>query len=289
MKIFTPKNSFKNGEIINVKRLAADHDTYSHRHEFVELVYIRSGKGVHIINDRVYEVTKGDLLFINYSQVHEIKRSDMEFVNILFKPEFMSEKLVNSENIFDIFALERFDSITGEYNGLERIPFRGSELAVIEKTVDVMIEEYEQKKDGYNTVLYGCLQVIFAMMIRKLREHTGAEYSKFVSDITSYIDTHISERITLRDISADCFYNPSYFSRKFKECYGRNLTDYIREKRLEKALELLENTDMTVTDICLDCGFAGKTQFYRLFNDYYGITPVKYRKSKELSPKSEDK
>ena len=113
---FTTENSFENGENIKIAKLLANHNVTRHTHNFVELVYIYSGEGTQEIDCKTYHVKKGDLLFINFGQSHSISMSDMEFVHILLKPEFMSENLINSRDIFEIFALSQFDSIDGEYN-----------------------------------------------------------------------------------------------------------------------------------------------------------------------------
>ena len=206
--------------------------------------------------------------------------SGMEFVHILLKPEFMSEKLVNSENIFEVFALSQFSSIDGEYSGLEMVSFSGSDLLTISSIIDSMLVEYSEKNSGYKTVLYGYMQVIFTMLIRKLKAKEYSKNNKVISEIMDYIDNHLTEKISLNDIAASCFYNPSYFSRKFKDCYGKNLSSYILERRLETAARLLDETSDSILKICFDCGFTDKTKFYKAFKAHYGCTPTQYRKSK---------
>ena len=143
-----------------------------------------------------------------------------------------------------------------------------------------MLEEYYEKNIGYRSALYGYMQVLFTMLIRKLKEKNAREKNKAVFDITDYVDKHIFEKISLSDIAANCFYNPSYFSRKFKDCYGKNLRLYISEMRLKKAAEMLKNTSDSVLKICTLCGFSDKGKFYRDFKKVYGCTPIQYRNGK---------
>ena len=90
--------------------------------------------------------------------------------------------------------------------------------------------------------------------------------------------SHLFEKISLSDIAANCFYNPSYFSRKFKSFFGKNLTDFVREKRLLSAASMLRETNKSITEIAEKCGFSDKTQFYKLFRGEFGVTPTEYRK-----------
>ena len=278
MKIFTAKSTFGDENNIKIsKQSALKTRTEPHLHEFIELVYTYSGEGKHIISGRVYEVCAGDLLFINYGQTHAVCKSDMEFVNILLKPEFMSERLVNSENIFEIFALSGF-SVSAEDYIPELASFRGADYAAVHSIVNAMLSEYNARRDGYCTIIYGYMQVLFTMMIRRLKSDSTARSERFISEITGFIDAHITEKLTLSDIAAACFYNPSYFSRRFKAYYGKNLTAYIREKRLREAGRLLKESDLSVAEIANAVGICDKAQFYRFFRAEYACTPDEFRK-----------
>jgi len=284
VRIFTARNTFRDDDNIKITKQNALHTRPDpHVHEFIELVYIYSGEGRQIINGKPYDVRAGDLLFINFGQTHEVCTSDMEFVNILLKPEFMSEKLVNSENIFEIFALSGLSVSETDYLP-ELASFRGEEFAAVHGIVEAMLAEYAERRDGWRTVLYGYMQVLFTMMIRKLKAQSNAPAVRFITDITDYIDAHFREKLTLHGIAAACFYNPSYFSRRFKEYYGKNLTAYIREKRLNEACRLLRESSMTAEEIAGAVGFGDKAQFYRSFRTQYACTPDEFRKSKKTRP-----
>ena len=74
----------------------ADWFEEEHRHDFVELVYTVRGSCTHYINGKQYQVSRGDMLFINYGETHSFKpEGELEYINFYVKPEFMSENLVN--------------------------------------------------------------------------------------------------------------------------------------------------------------------------------------------------
>lgn len=268
------------GEGVLVKKEKANRNKNLHTHEFLEIIFISSGEGTEVVDDKSYSVKRGDLLFVNFGESHSFSMSDMEFIHILLRPEFISEVLVNSENIFDVFALPQFSAIQGDFKRNGTVSFQGDELVTASSVIETMLSEYEEKKPGYRTVLHGYIQVLFTMLIRKLKEN-GKETDRAVEKISQYVEEHLRERITLSDIAYNCFYNPSYFSRKFKSVFGKNLSEYVKERRLEKAAELLASGESSVEEISALTGFSNKTVFYRAFKARYSQTPSEYRKGKK--------
>lgn len=264
-------------EGIVVRREVANRIKEAHLHEFIEIIFIRSGEGVESVGGVDYSVCRGDMIFVNFGKEHAFSAHGMEFIHILLRPEFMSELLINSENIFDIFALPQFASIEGDITPSEIVSFGGSDLVSVTNLIDEMLMEYETKRAGWRTALYGYAQVLFTLLIRRLKE-SGHSTDDVREKIEKYVEEHLFEKISLSDIASNCFYNPSYFSRKFKSCFGTNLSDYVKERRILRAAELLSSTDRSVSDVASLCGFSDKTQFYKLFRAQFGKTPAEYRK-----------
>ena len=281
MQSYKADEVFGKGEGICVRKERARNKS-PHTHEFIELIYISSGEGTEVVGGVEFTVRKGDLLFINFGESHEFSKSDMNFVNILIRPEFISEVLVDSENILDIFTLPQFSAIPGEFSRECIVSFSGDELVKISDIVNTMLHEFEDKRPGYITLLHAYTQIVFTMLIRRLKGNFNNR-EQITSDILNYIDEHISEKITLSDIAENCFYNPSYFSRKFKNVYGKSLIEYIKERRLDKAAEMLVSCEDTVDSVIGAVAFSGKTQFYKDFQKRFSMTPNEYRKSKKTS------
>lgn len=93
-------------EFIRLSEEVAKKDHFPHTHDFIEIVYISEGSGNHMINDIIYPVKRGDLLFMNFKDVHSYStETGMKYINCLINPEFLSEELINSENAMDILTL----------------------------------------------------------------------------------------------------------------------------------------------------------------------------------------
>ena len=74
-----------------------------------------------------------------------------------------------------------------------------------------------------------------------------------------------------------CNLSPCYFSKVFKKAVGVNFVSYVNDTKINKAKELLENTDIPVLNVALDLGFDDCGYFIRVFKKSQGVTPKKYR------------
>ena len=72
--------------------------------------------------------------------------------------------------------------------------------------------------------------------------------------------------------------NEQYFCRFFKKVIGRSPMEYVNEYRIKKAMHYLKESDLTVTEICLECGYNNFGNFLREFRKYTSTTPLQYRK-----------
>ena len=169
MQVYKTSDVFAENEGITVKKENANRIKNAHIHEFLELIYITRGEGIEVVGGVEYKVRAGDLLFVNFGATHAFSLTDTDFVQILLRPEFVSEVLVNSENIFDVFALPQFSSIQGDFGCDCIVRFEGDELIGATALIETMLDEYIQKKPGYKTALHGYTQVLFTRLIRKLK------------------------------------------------------------------------------------------------------------------------
>ena len=101
--------------------------------------------------------------------------------------------------------------------------------------------------------------------------------SKPVVQCVDYIYSHIKERITVAVLAEYTGLSESYLSRVFKQNLGISISDYIREKKIEKATHLLRYSDKSITDIANYLSFSSQSHFIQTFENFTGMTPKKYR------------
>ena len=275
---------FRDGSGVELNVHRVDRGEPEHLHEFIELVYVLRGSGVHGIDGVEYHVRRGSLLFINYRQVHYFRsdpRDPMEICDVLLDPEWLSQRLIGSENAFELLTLSAFSQFQQSVDPKTAlVRFMGEERRRAEALIREMIEEKTSAHPGFSTVLKAQVSILLTMVFRKMSA-VGVRYSGPDEEFLSYIRQNCTEKLTLEDLAKQCFYNPSYFSRIFRERYGMTVTEYINLSRLEKATDLLVQTDLSVEEILRRSGFSRKAGFYRCFKEKTGMTPQEYRKSKK--------
>lgn len=124
-------------------------------------------------------------------------------------------------------------------------------------------------------LLHDRMVLDFTGKMRLLRKNAGT--SKPVTDCIEYIYSHIKERITIEDLAEYTALSSSYLSRLFKEEVGISISDYIREKKVEKAQNLLKFCDYSLIEISNYLAFSSQSHFIQIFKKLVGVTPKKYR------------
>ena len=254
-----------------------------HRHDFVEMVYMLKGKCTHIINKKEYPAKRGDLVIINYNQTHAIENSEeISYINILMKPEYISNSLTNHDNAFALLHLSEFEDFRKILNENKcRVSFSGSERKRIESIIEAIIKEMKEKKAGYELLIRSELNILITIVFRKMSLDLEFSFDGISEKLLSYIELHCSEKLTLESIAKMCSYAPAYFSRVFKNYTGQNFTSYLKKARIEKAANLLLTTDSKITDIVYLVGYSDKTKFFSHFKSIMGTSPLKYRKGQK--------
>jgi len=106
----------------------------------------------------------------------------------------------------------------------------------------------------------------------------------WAKELKEIIQDHIDTNLTLKELSKNVEINPTYLSREFSK-YFDNLSfgDYIRKHRIEKAIDLLNNSEHTLTEIAYLTGFSDQSHFTRIFKSQTGKNPSAYRKQLKKS------
>ena len=269
-------------ELVAVTKVTDAGNEPVHRHHFIELVYILRGKSVQRIDGVEYPVTRGNLLLINESQQHSMRcQPGTSYINILMKPQIISESLRDIGNAFSLLMLTDFSEFKTTVDRSNCcIRFEGNERDRLELLLHWLLQELSNDDSGVDLMLRSGLNMVLIQVFRKMAlpmrpANTGIDHS-----LLAYLKDHCHQKLSLEDVAEHCGYDPSYFSRLFKRSTGRNFTAYIADCRLERACMLLEDTQQSVDSVIMACGFSDRTKFFRQFAALTGMTPLQYRKSK---------
>ena len=127
--------------------------------------------------------------------------------------------------------------------------------------------------EAYFEYLYQCVNGSY-------KKGSGKPSSRYIiKEITDYIKYNYNEKLMINDLAQKFFLNQSYLSGLFKEETGKPFTSYLVECRLKKAVELLETTDLSSSEISARVGYEDYFHFSKLFKKHIGMSPANYRKS----------
>lgn len=278
MLVYTAEEFIKQGCSVGIFSTRDPRHSELHRHDFIEIVYISSGTATEYVDGAKYEVKRGDMLFINFGSDHAFEaHKDFAYVNISFLPEIVGDVIITKENAFSLLSLTAFNEMQREANGAV-VSFQGEERAEIEHVIEAMQKEYVGEKYGSKSVIECYMNILITKMLRKTQVGAFASDGDNVwRELSDYIDRNLGSELTLSTLAQKCFYNPSYFSRMFKQKFGTSLTEYVGRKRVELAIKLLRETECPVDEIAHKTGFSDRSTFYHTFSKYTGKAPSDFR------------
>ena len=249
-----------------------------HDHDFAELAYILSGKGKYLIEGKEFEVEAGDLIICNPGVKHTHIVTNQKEPTIEFISGFTD---FHFKNMFP-------NSIELPEN--RYILHTAAELKQeISMHCYAMIAERESNQAGRYFMLKTHLMQLLLLVMREIAEVVNTEqkgcnfesYNKSyaVNRIINYLNENYEHKISLEQIAHNMYLSPVYISKIFKEETGESPINYLIKIRLEKAKDILLNSDSnSIKNIANQVGYDDVYHFSKLFKKYYGISPLYYKK-----------
>lgn len=118
---------------------------------------------------------------------------------------------------------------------------------------------------------------IFYAIMDYLSEKKDNHNKKIINEIFKIIEANYSKNLTIADISNEIYLSSNYISMIFKKETGENFTDYLVRHKLEKARQMLKETNLKVYQIGNRIGYSNISYFCSIFKNYYGVSPGEYR------------
>ncbi len=150
--------------------------------------------------------------------------------------------------------------------------------------LDLMIVEYANRRDDTQKVLK---PLIFSTMMLLAREYRECQIGKREKSITDamlyYMERHL-DGLTLGELSAQFGYHPNYISNRLHQETGKTFSRLLLEKRLQRAVFLMQHTDLPIEQIAELIGYHNHSNFYKVFRGFYGMSPRKWGKRESNSP-----
>ena len=115
MRVFRSESLIGREKTIHIFSQTGTRSIDTHTHDFIEIIYMLSGRAAQYVDDEVYYVSRGDLLFLNYGATHRFASEEpFSYVNICFDPAVLAGNIITSENAFAVLQLTAFTEIRRE-------------------------------------------------------------------------------------------------------------------------------------------------------------------------------
>ncbi len=223
----------------------------NHAHAYWELVYYTDAAGKTQIGQKSFHYGKNTYAIIPPQAVHSErhdKTGRLMFIGFLFPEKELPVGL-----------------------------FQDDEFQSVRHTVESILWEQKKRYADSDSRVELLLQEL--VLLAQRAEHPESEQTDDLSYAKHFIEENYSWKINFRELAESCGYRFDSFRHKFKADYGISPRAYLVECRLEKARELLRESNLNCTQIAYECGFSDSSQFSTMYRKKFGTSPGRGGKS----------
>ena len=249
-----------------------------HWHDELEIIYVKSGLLTVSISGESYIGKAGDAFVVSPGNLRLMgsQTGTVDYFTFLFPLKYISFR---TDDMLDDKLLEPLNN--GQLMISPRVKDSAKELC--EQLIDIYMadnDETESKITAQIKTKIILLQFILEMWRKGFVIENDTSGRNIVEkEMVSYIQQNFTGKISLKEFGKQFHLSEKYISRYFKEHFHITLSQYITYLRLENAKQLLQDTDLSVTETAMQSGYQNVSYFIRSFKKTYGISPLKYRNS----------
>ena len=245
-----------------------------HWHEAFQYCIVIEGKVDFLIPGQIYTVTAGSGIFINYQQPHMIKAHDEKgtsrYLCLDVPPSFISYD--EHSRIFQRYLKPVMNQPVPPVMILSKHAAETSNILSSILTIQKLLQSEEP-----------LIEIDIRIQIMSIWKETFLKLqqrSQAITNASFYSNHDRLKTIFLYDVAAQISLSRSECSRFFKKQTGESMFDYLNSYRINKSIDLLRDTDMSIAEIASTVGFCSQSYYTDCFRKFKKITPKKY---KELS------
>lgn len=249
-----------------------------HWHDELEIIYVKSGFLTVNISGENYIGKPGDAFVVSPGNLHFMgsQTGTVDYFTFLFLLKYIAFR---TDDMLDDKLIEPLNSghlmISPEIK--DTVKEQCEQLAGV---YAAEIDESESKITGQIRKKIILLQFIHELWKKGfIVENDTTGRNTVEKEMVSYIQQNYMGKILLREFGEQFHLSEKYISRYFKEHFHITLSQYVTYLRLEHAKQMLQETDISVTEVAMQSGYQNISYFIRSFKKTYGVSPLKYRKS----------
>ena len=262
---FEFKHSFGKKFQFNAHRNFLSQTTFTNNwHEEIELLFVEQGQGFVIINYIPYQAKEGDIFIINSNQIHCISNENT---------------VVDSISVFSVIIPEQLFSSIGVNSHNIMFEFKISDYTAVKLFKNLIAEhekaDYLQKQSSYSALAILVIYLLRNHTIESTKKDTAFSKIQYAFD---YIKNHLSEDISGSDLAKQVGLSNGHFLRMIKKYTGFTFSDILNRSRCAQACILLCESELSLLEISIQCGYNNFSYFSRTFKKLNGVSPLKFRK-----------
>lgn len=249
---------------------AAGVKTEYHYHEFCKLLLLLSGRGGYWIEGQRYSLESGDIVLVGSGCIHRPEfepGSPYERIIIYISPDYLRQFAGEDCDLLECFS-GKHGCVLRSDQGSHLVHLAGE----LEQTLSA--EDY-----GNRILSMGTLLRLLVEITRQLRLGGSmppgpppVKHSR-VAQIMDYIDTHLTEDLTVDMLAENFYWSKYHMMRCFRNETGSSIHAYITQRRLMLARELISQ-GLSATESCFRSGFGSYSAFTRTYGKFFGTTPT---------------
>ncbi|MDF7807737.1 helix-turn-helix domain-containing protein [Pontiellaceae bacterium B12219] len=252
-----------------------------HSHDFCELVIVAQGQGLQSLEGMDLPITAGDVFLLQGRQRHFFHdRKDLILYNVMYSPEQLAlpeNELRCMPGYCAMFMLE--PTYRQQHRFASRLHLKRVQLAHVQAICDEMEKECLTKSPGFEIVLRAKLLELIAYFSRAYTRGNSTEAQALlrVGDVIGAVENNYSKDWKLDELARIGHMSSSSLLTIFRKATGQTPIDYLVRLRIQRAMELLRQTDASITEIAFQVGFNDSNYFTRQFRKASGIPPRQFR------------
>ena len=272
------------GEIHLTESVFLPEKLKEHTHDFAELVCITGGCGIHIIDGHPNRTRRGDVFLIDLGVRHSYEALSPGFtwINCIFRPQHLCDVFNSYESALQLLAYMFYHNVPADPDALcltVNLREEGEDLSPI---FENMLQEYREKKTGYEDVLEHYLKILLTKIARHIHTvetqyENYTQKNRIIEEVVQELNRTSPENLSAKQFADRYFMSQSAFSGYFKKFTGCSFLEYVTRLRIKDACELLLTTNATIYDIQCRVGYQDPKSFYRSFRRITGMTPSEYK------------
>lgn len=285
MKKYYYSDFAKKSGYITINESVGMHGFEEHTHDFFEIVYIRKGQGQYEENGIKKMLFAGDLLLVTPKDRHSLKPTTRDFAwtNCLFLPDQLFTGLSEDSTAVQLLSLPCFPGEQIEDDFLKDGVLISKGTQEFQNIMTDMSKEYFRAKEGFEEILQSLLYVVLIRIKRNVQSIRKSDVKWYTAEhLKNVVNQFIVESnalppLRLETVAKAAGMTSKYFSEIFKKKVGVSFSEYVRDRRLVRAADLLKSSDVNVFSVMEYVGYRDSKTFYKLFKEKYGMTPSAYR------------